>query len=65
VRWRPSFFADRGLQYDENDTAYPVNYKIHRNLAGLGTPLIFVGDIRLDGFSEKALEMVLRQVDLL
>ncbi len=53
------------IEFEEYDIKEPENESVYRELFGRGTPLIFVGNIRLDGYSEEALKLALGQVDLL
>lgn len=59
------FFKKHKIAFEEYDITEPGNYNVYRELFGHGTPLLFIGNIRLDGFNDKALKMALEEVDLL
>ncbi len=53
------------IEFEEYDIKEPENADVFRELFGRGTPLIFVGNIRLDGYNKKLLEMALQEVELM
>jgi glutaredoxin len=57
------FFKEHEITFEEYDINDPVHGAEYRSYAPIGTPLILVGGIRVDGFSQPALEMALRQVE--
>lgn len=56
------FFADHGIKFEEYDINDPARREEYQSYAPIGTPLIFVGGIRVDGYSKPALEMALREL---
>ena len=56
------FFNDQDIAFEEYDINDPAHRSEYRRYSPLGTPLILVGGIRLDGFSKPAIEMALRQM---
>ena len=60
-----SLLQKHRIAFEEYDIKEPENESVYRELFGRGTPLIFVGNIRLDGYSEETLKLALGQVDLL
>ena len=59
------FFEKHNIAYTEYDITVGDNRAQYQNYGPVGTPLIFIGGMRLDGYSEDAMKMALRQVDLL
>ena len=57
------YFSNKGIEFQEHDIYDPDYSSEYRSYAPLGTPLIFIGGIRVDGFSKPAIEMALRQVE--
>ena len=60
------FFNENDIEFIEYfiDSS-PESNQEFRELNGRGVPLIFIGEIRIDGFNEKALRMALKQRDLI
>ncbi len=54
----------RRIAFEEYDIREPENLEVYQELFGRQTPLIFVGNIRLDGYSHETLDLALRLVDL-
>lgn len=67
TKWCPyckkakAYFASRGLQYHEIDIeASDAARREYKELGGKGVPLIFVGKKRMQGFSERAMDALLK-----
>ncbi len=56
------FFNEQEIAFEEYDINDPAHSGDYRSYSPLGTPLILVGGIPVQGFSKPALEMALRQV---
>lgn len=52
------------IEFEEYDIQEPENFNVYRELFGQKTPLIFVGNIRLDGYDKEALQLALKMVHL-
>lgn len=59
------FFEKHRINFEEYDIKEAENYQVYRELFGRGTPLIFIGNNRFDGFNEKLAKMALEELDLL
>ncbi len=57
------YFTEQGIEFQEYDIYDPEYSSEYRSYSPLGTPLILIGGIRVDGFSKPAIEMALRQVE--
>ncbi len=58
-----NYFTENNIAFEEyyiNDPAHLADY---RSYAPIGTPLILIGGIQVNGFSKPAIEMALRQVE--
>ncbi len=61
-----SFFEKHGIDVIEYDIdASYENKEQFDSLGGRGTPLIYVGNIRIEGFSEKTVKAALKRVGLM
>ncbi|MDY6971555.1 MAG: glutaredoxin domain-containing protein [Thermodesulfobacteriota bacterium] len=65
-RMAKRFFDKNKIEFTEHfiDSSFEANQEF-RELSGRGVPLIFVDDIRIEGFNEKALRMALKQRNLI
>ena len=60
------FFEEHDIDVVEYDiSASDEDKREYERLGGRGTPLIYIGNNRIDGFNEKAVKMALRQVGLM
>ena len=59
------FFNEENIAFIEYDIDTQAHNAEYQRLQGVGTPLIFIGDIRLDGFSKDALGFVLDEAGLM
>ncbi len=57
------YFTEQNIEFEEYDINDPAHSTDYRSYAPIGTPLIFIGGIRVNGFSKPAIEMALRQVE--
>lgn len=55
-----NFFAKHNIDYVELDIASSENLAKYHQLGGIGTPLIMVGNVRIDGFDEEALTLAMQ-----
>ncbi|MCP4111237.1 MAG: hypothetical protein GY749_37880 [Desulfobacteraceae bacterium] len=61
-----SFFQKHDIDFVEYDIGESYkNKQKYDELGGRGTPLIYIGGNRIDGFNEKAVKMALRKVGLM
>lgn len=67
TKWCPyckkarAYFVARGMQYEEIDIeASDGARREYKELGGKGVPLIFVGKKRMQGFSEQAMDALLK-----
>ncbi|MCP4347959.1 MAG: hypothetical protein GY795_20845 [Desulfobacterales bacterium] len=59
------FFQKHDIDFVEYDIGESKNKQQYDELGGRGTPLIYIGGNRIDGFNEKAVKMALRKVGLM
>lgn len=60
------FFEKHDIEVEQYDiAASDENKREYERLGGRGTPLIYIGNNRVDGFNKKAVKMALKQVGLM
>lgn len=59
-----TFLNEKKIKFEEYDIREPENYNVYQELFGHEIPLIFIGNIRLDGYSKVTLNLALDQVNL-
>lgn len=58
------YLVSRNIPFTELDINDPANAASYQSLNPVGTPLILIGGIRIDGFGQQSIDMALRQVGL-
>ena len=60
------YFQEHDIDYTEYDiNASERNMAKYNAINGFGTPIIFIGNNRIEGFNIEALDMALKQIGLL
>jgi len=60
------YFEEQGIEFVEYDIDASDHYRQEFiELGGTGTPLIFIGDKRISGFNQKAIDLALRRAGLI